>query len=65
MLNMPKRIIERVGDAVYGPGDPFPYAIKGAGETLFALFGPEIVKRLAARRKEAMEARTTEEPGNH
>jgi hypothetical protein len=46
MLNMPKRIIERVGDEVYRPGDPFPYAIKDAEKHLVELFGKQILRRL-------------------
>jgi hypothetical protein len=42
---MPKRIIERVGDEVYGPDDVFPYVIKDAGKRLAELFGKEILKR--------------------
>lgn len=45
-LNMPKRIIERVGDEVYRQGDPFPYVIKDAGKHLVELFGKEILLRL-------------------
>lgn len=36
-LNMPKRIIERVGDEVYRPGDPFPYVIKDAEKYLIEI----------------------------
>jgi hypothetical protein len=49
-LNMPKRIIERVGDEVYGPGDEFPYVIKDAGKHLAELFGKELIRRLVMRR---------------
>lgn len=50
-LNMPKRIIERVGDEVYGPGDVFPYVIKDAGKHLAELFGQEILRRLDQNRR--------------
>lgn len=52
-LNMPKRIIERVGDEVYRPGDPFPYVIKDAEKNLVELFGKKLIQLLIERRSRA------------
>jgi hypothetical protein len=54
-LNMPMCVIERLGDKVYGPNDPFPYVIKDVGKNLAELFGKEVLRQLAARQQQLKE----------